>query len=344
MFKDNTVFVIGAGASDEFGLPIGWKLMREIKENCSFAIDQFGRLISGPRDIFYHYERKYGRELQENVQDFNERLKAALQIRDGIDSADSIDEYIYRYSENPLVAEVGKLQIAYAISKAEEASILGPDSSFTDDISVADKTWIWPFFKSLINGLKASEAKKIGSNITIICFNYDRCIEHYLEHALIRSFYGMKLDEAREIVKNINIIHPYGKLGDLDDMPYGKSDRFPLMAENLITWSETIKEPTIIDDMVQAIKSAKQLVFMGFGFANQNMQLLNTNPKHQNYNGPQVYSTGYLMPKEIEDSLRRNIDALYSSAVLEDMLSKIHFQYGAKCREFFDIHRINLVR
>jgi len=39
MFKDNTVFVIGAGASQEFGFPIGSGLTQTIKKNCNFVLD-----------------------------------------------------------------------------------------------------------------------------------------------------------------------------------------------------------------------------------------------------------------------------------------------------------------
>lgn len=344
MFKDNTVFVVGAGASNEFGLPVGSGLVKKIKENCVFDIDQWGQIKNGPAPIFSHYDRLFGRNDPEKVREFNLRLTASRQIRDGIDSADSIDEYIYRYSHDPIVAEVGKLQIAYAISLAEETSSLSGDTGFPNDIERADNTWIWTFVKALINGLKASDTDKIGANITIICFNYDRCIEHYLEYALTRSFHGMSLIEAREIVGRIKIIHPYGSLGQLSEFPFGHAYEFARMAENIITWSETIRDENTVPDMRLAIKTAETIVFLGFGFANQNMQLLNSQPTQLNYSAARVYSTGYLMREETELSLKVNINALKSDGYLEAQLSKIHFQYGSKCKEFFDIHRLNLVK
>ncbi|MDR6819572.1 hypothetical protein J2X76_004764 [Neorhizobium sp. 2083] len=343
MFKDNTVFVIGAGSSAEFGFPIGSGLTTAIKTNCDFVYDH-GSFTKGPSRIVNHYDRTIGRTKHGEVHEYNKRLEASWRIRDGIESADSIDEYIYRYSDDPIIAEVGKLQIAYAISLAEEDSILGSKRGFDQSISGANDTWIWAFFKTLISGIKASEIEKIGSNITIICFNYDRCIEQYLEHAIARSFHDVSLAQAREIVRNIRIVHPYGKLGELDDLPFGASEKFARMAENLITWSETIREPEILDDIQRAITGAKRIVFLGFAFANQNMQLLNAKPTSKNYSGPRVYSTGYLLPRETEESLKLNINGLYSDGVAEGQLQNIHFQYGAKCKEFFDIHRLNLAR
>lgn len=41
MFRDNTVFIIGAGASHEFGLPVGEALMKTIQINCRFRFDHW---------------------------------------------------------------------------------------------------------------------------------------------------------------------------------------------------------------------------------------------------------------------------------------------------------------
>lgn len=341
MFKDKTVFVIGAGASHEFGLPIGAGLTQRIKTNCDFDAHR----ADGPaaNAMRRHFKRLGSKDTLEQSRQTQARVDACHQIRDGIESADSIDEYIFRYADKPLIAEMGKLQIAYAISNAENESTLSVKSGFREERSRADNTWIWAFTKSLISGVKAADVKKIGRNITIICFNYDRCIEHYLEHALCRSFHGMTEEEARSIVNNIQIIHPYGTLGDLERFPFGNHDQFAQMAENLVTWSETIKDPEIVNDISRAIRFARRIVFMGFAFANQNMQLLNSKPTELNYNGPRVYSTAFKIPRENEESLSLMINALYSTGVVDNQLDNIHFQYDAKCKEFFDIHRLNLV-
>ncbi|TWC85704.1 hypothetical protein FB593_102558 [Rhizobium sp. SJZ105] len=345
MFKDNTVFVIGAGASAEFGLPVGSALTQTIKSNCSFRLDEFGsRLAAGSREVFQHYEKIFGRNDSAKVAQFNLRLEKSRQIARGIDSAESIDEYIFRYASDPLVAEIGKLQIAHAISLAENKSILSDDNNFPDNFSVGDTTWIWTFAKALMNGVKVDDVACIEENISIICFNYDRCIEHYLEHALMRGFHELSLEDARKIVGQINIIHPYGWLGNLGAFPFGKADRFANMAENLITWSETISDPEVIEKLRSAVRSAHQLVFMGFGFAAQNMDLLNTQPTGLPSSHTQVYSTGLGIPQEVEVVLKEKIIALTSSSWRSSSAEMIHFQYGAECKKFLDIHRLNLVK
>lgn len=342
MFKDNTVFVVGAGASADFGLPVGWELLQTIKANCKFERDSFGQVTGGPARIFEYFDEVFGRVEAKQMEKFFFRLKACEQIASGIDSADSIDEYIYRYTHDPIIAEVGKLQITYAISLAESRSTMG--ESFRQLPHSLDGTWIWAFTKALINGVKADQIDEIGQNITIICFNYDRCIEHYLEHALVRSFYGLTVEEARKIVGRINIIHPYGWLGSLQAFPFGETAHFGKMAENIITWSESVRDPEIVAKMRKSIKEARQIAFLGFGFATQNMELLNSQAAETPNYLPDVYSTGYGLMPEIEDALKANITALVSPVRLNNILNRIHFQYGEKCKPFFDIQRLNLVK
>lgn len=345
MFKDNTVFVIGAGASAEFGLPVGSKLLEIIRDDCNIILDQWGAYQHGSQTILAHYDKIYGRQHSSQIAEINLRLTKSWQIRDGIESAESIDEYIFRYSNDPIISEVGKLHIAHAISLAEKNSLLMAANFSQFDVRKADKTWIWTFAKALMNGVRAEDVDEVGENITIICFNYDRCIEHYLEHALRRGFHDLTYEKAREIVSRINIIHPYGWLGDLEKFPYGETRLFPEMADNIITWSESIRDPEIVPKIQEAIGSASQIVFMGFGFAAQNMDLVNCKRDFMPLKQPVVYSTGFGIPRETEDALKSKIVSLYTDGSWRDPeIERIHFQYGAICKDFFEVHRLNLVK
>jgi hypothetical protein len=55
---------------------------------------------------------------------------------------------------------------------------------------------------------------KLFENASFIIFNYDRCLEQFLVNALPR-LYAISETEADSIVHNINIIHPYGSVGEL---------------------------------------------------------------------------------------------------------------------------------
>ncbi len=230
-FRNNTTFVIGAGASAEFGMPVGSELAQSIRK--SALLRNFGGRdpIVGDPTMYETFGR-----LWSQASDREEPLKAAKTIHDGIHTAVSIDAFIDRFSDDEFIPLVGKMLIALKIAKAERESSLFPDkwnnlreyprskaiNSTGKSLTNPDDTWLGHFFRILVDGVK--DPGKIGNNISIICFNYDRCIEHYLRHQ-IAAAYRMNIGHADEIVKSINIIHPYGTLGDLPVNQGGSGDQ-----------------------------------------------------------------------------------------------------------------------
>lgn len=341
MFKDKTVFVVGAGASAEFGMPVGAALMDTIKQNCTYTVE-FGRLSMKADLIGRHYLTKYNLNYSSQINELNARLNVMSDIVASIDMAESIDEYIYRRTDNPLVAEVGKLQIAHAISRAEFNSSLNPEKFDAGTRFVqANNAWIHTFAKVMMNGVRIDEVEKIGDNITIICFNYDRCIEHYLEHAIVRAYPGVTNDKAREIVNKINVVHPYGWLGPLGSYPFGNVHNFAAAAENLITWSESIRDPQIRERMSHAMNNAETVVFLGFAFARQNMDLLHAEEKGFDRT-LRVFSTGFGLQQEAEEAYQENISLLYTPDLMERAMNLIRIQWDVKCASFMEKHRYNL--
>lgn len=343
MYKDRTVFVVGAGASAEFGFPVGWQLRDIIKANCDFGINRFGTREKGDDDLF--------REAIRNEKEFDfeadwrrKRLRAANIIVNSIESAGSIDELIFRHNDDAHVADVGKLAIAQAISKAEATSLLSETKGFPTNFTGTYDTWLWGFFRGLVSGVPRSEMRNIGRNITLIVFNYDRCIEHYLEHALMKNISNMSPEEAREIVNGITILHPYGSLGELDYFSFGRTDNFALMAPNLITWSESIQRPDIIDQMHRGLEFASQIVFLGFGFASQNMRLLDASPKDIRALFPDVYCSALGIRKQVQPTHGRRIASLITKGPAEMFFSNIVFEDNTTCHDFFEIHRPNFVQ
>lgn len=343
MFEPETVFVIGAGASAEFGLPVGWKLLETIRDNSVFRFDH-GQVPS-------HGNRKIARTVTEKYENDRETLEKAFMaftdIHRGVETAGSIDEYINRYSDDSLIAELGKIQIAYAILEAEGKSKMVPgrgnESDFINWVSVQN-TWISTFTRVLFEGVRANEVESIGSNITIICFNYDRCIEHYLEFAIQRAYRDVDRKTARKIVKNINIIHPYGSLGTLDRFAFGtpveQADLYHI-ANNLITWSETVADDSAVSRIATAIAKAKNIVFLGFAFANQNMDLLNAGLADNKAYYTNVYATGYSLTNDIETKLKWKIVGLYSPSPRARHSELINIKYGMTCNDFMEKQLLN---
>ncbi|MCY1741443.1 hypothetical protein [Ensifer sp. SL37] len=343
MYEDNTVFVVGAGASNEFGLPVGWNLLEQIRDNSHFYFEH-GRFPSkGNRKI---YETVYGK-YERDQHMLEKAFRAFGDINLGVETAGSIDEYINRYSEDSMIAELGKIQIAHAILDAEGKSKLVPPKGHEGDginWSNVQDTWISTFARALFEGVRANDVETIGDNITIICFNYDRCIEHYLEYAIQRAYRGIDRKYARKIVESINIIHPYGSLGRLSQIAYGtplaNADLYHV-ANNLITWSETVEDRSLVDHIKGAIKDARNIVFLGFAFANQNMELLDAGlPDNKPYY-TSVYSTGFGLTNDIEVKLKRKIVGLYSANGNSSHHNYVDIKYGMKCNEFMQKQLLN---
>ncbi|MGO8150437.1 hypothetical protein AB9F36_11550 [Rhizobium leguminosarum] len=344
MFKDKTVFVVGAGASAEFAMPVGSALMETIKRNCNYSIE-YGRFkMAAEADLlFLHYTNMYNLDKEEDVDALNARLEVMRDLVSSIDMAESIDEYIYRHSHNPIAAEVGKLQVAHAIACAEFGCYLRPDDfNAGEKFKVLNNTWIYDFAKVLMMGIRAEEIERIGENITIICFNYDRCIEHYLEHAIVHAYPRTSNERARDIVNNINIIHPYGWLGALKAFPFGRVQNFAAMTDNLITWSESIRDPQVKERMGHAMSEAETIVFLGFAFARQNMDLLHASEKKWANNPVNVFATGKGLEPEAEETYQQNISQLYSPALAVRAMERVRLQWDTECAPFMKKHRYNL--
>jgi hypothetical protein len=344
MFRDNTVFVVGAGASAEFDMPVGSKLMETIRENCIYKFDH-GGLRQGVPVILEHLND--GRDVRDHGDRdwIDQRLKAMARVSLSIDMAESIDEFIYRNSDDPLIAEVGKLQIAYAIAYAEGESLLRADQfNSHSGFARANETWINTFAKVLFNGVKATEIDTIGQNITIICFNYDRCIEWYLERAIVRAYPGTSDGKARDIVRYINIIHPYGTLGSLSEFPFGQVRKLGAMADNIQTWSETVRDPNTVRAIQRAIGKADQIVFLGFAFANQNMELLRSPAEIRDERHVRAYATGYGLHQVVEQAYKENIVLLYKDALLVTAMDNIWVQWQTKSKEFMYMYRYGLTQ
>lgn len=279
MYKPKTLFVVGAGASREVGFPIGQKLSEEIADLLYFEFDR-DRLQNGDPKFFSHLSRFF----QDN-RILNEHLHAARQMSKGLFLANSIDNYIDIHQHDPRISLCGKTAIIYKILNAERNSSLFIDETepnATLDYKELEKTWLVPFSKILFEQVTLDKLDDLFNNIAIICFNYDRCIQHFLTHA-INSLYSVPYDRAQGLVEKLKIYHPYGsagkspKAGSDNGIKFGHSvDRLDIvdLSSSIKTYTEQVEEDQILEDLRQEVIEAETIVFLGFGFNPQNLSIL----------------------------------------------------------------------
>jgi hypothetical protein len=325
MLSKSTTFVIGSGASCEFNLPDGPKLIGEIAKALDIRWDDMkGGYVSGDSQIAETFRR-----LNEKGHAWQQ---ACWRIRDGLPGlADSIDSYLDNHRADTDMQRVGRAAIVKCILAAEEASKLKLDAKDRMPrldcarLDVAD-TWIGALFRTLQRRCDIDGVRHFFTNCNMIVFNYDRCIEHYLEHALSQA-YHIPLDEARKIVCEASIIHVYGSVGLLPGYTEKRDQcvEFGSTAVNLIEVSQRIRTYTdqMSDDRISRsisnfMDAAEVLVFLGFAFHPQNLDLLHIRERRHN---PLIIGTAYQVSQYNRDRYVENLKRRYSPGGAEPQLA-----------------------
>ena len=279
MLKQRTVFVVGAGASAEFGLPVGSKLQREIAGLVNIKFEDFGsRRTSGDERVFDALNR-------EHRQDVNAYLEAGWHIHKAVGLSHSIDNFIDSHRSNARVVVVGKIGIVRAITRAERQSklFIDPSNTYNDlDFDSVRDTWIGRLFVSMQEGIRLEAVSNFFERAAFIIFNYDRCVEHYLLRALM-AIYKLDEHEAAGVVSKAEFVHPYGTVGRLPWQP--TDNRLPVafgnldpdlysMARGIRTYTERVAEAAEVARIHDLVAEADTICFLGFSYQRQNMDLL----------------------------------------------------------------------
>ncbi len=336
-----TVIVLGAGASAEAGLPTGQDLKKKISELLDLKYDPFKGMLKKGDDLIYDALKTHYRTL-EGENDFNDYSRAAQHVSYAMPQAESIDNFIDSNRGDAKIELCGKLAIVRSILQAEKGSLLyiNPTSNKRFDYSRLESTWYARFFKLLVNNCLAEDLEERLRHISLIIFNYDRCLEQYLFIAL-QNYYRITADESARLVNNIEIFHPYGVVGHLPWQNNGDSIAFgdePDVNQllHLVTLIKTFTEGTDrshSDILVIHRKFIKAniVVFLGFAFHSLNMKLMRPSdndgfkPRDKQY-----YATALGISDSNCDVIRRDIEKLCSSN------SEISLRNKLGCYELFD--------
>lgn len=285
MPKKKMLVVVGAGASSEVGLPIGVDLIKKIQPLLDFKLDVFSRLEGGDkfiRSVILVEVNKTSNILA----NLNEYVAAAQIIRKNIPLIKSIDSFIHDRSDNNLIACLGKLAIVRSILDAERRSMLYFENRSihsTINYTTIEFTWFNEFQKILTESCNKDELEERFATLSMVIFNYDRCVEHFLFN-YIQTHYSISKSKAAELVNSIDIYHPYGQVGYLPWQNKGSNINFgaELGTEDLLSLSKEIRtytegtdqESSEIVAIREQVKVSKTILFLGFAFHKRNVELL----------------------------------------------------------------------
>jgi hypothetical protein len=339
MFRSKTVFVLGAGASAEVGLPVGAKLLTQICNLIDIRYEIMNRMVKG--DHLISKALRFELDKEEGVNEYNEHLRAAWQVIKSADQAISIDNIVDGLEDNR-VDLVAKLGIVRAIHLAEESSQYFKhlkQQPFGLDLTKFNGTWYSHLTKLLQENRRKSDLDSVFGNLSFISFNYDRCIEKYLPFS-VASYYGVEQTALMEPFSNVPIHRPYGIAGKIsrdhagEAIGFGGGDAKYLVdaAKMIRTFSEGVENPDSLTDMRRDLSEADRIVFLGSAFHRQNLELLRTSVRTD----AQVLATASGISDQDLDVVEREIKDIFSGengATVEKVeFAKMH------CNEFFQAY------
>ena len=315
MFSEPTVFVVGAGASAEYGIAVGDKLKLEIAHLLNLYYDG-GQLTRGDHQID-EWLRRHNQATTGSYQISQAQFRSARLISDAMPHALSIDNFIDAHRGDEEIALCAKLGITKAILLEEGRSTLAALKNPYDAFSFTHvaNTWLARLFQMATENVAKSEVEELFDNLTLIVFNYDRCVEAYFPRAL-QQYYGMQPREAAQLLSKLRIIHPYGVAGGLDDrgemtVPFGSTDVDLLeVSQGIRTFSEGLADSRIGSHIEAALRSASTLVFLGFSFHPLNLELLNSSTPHLK----RILATTHGLSKSAVATIEKTLLETYNKA------------------------------
>ncbi len=247
MINAPTLLVLGAGASIPFGFPSGLELLSLIcqKLGSTSGRELFLRLGFGVKEL--------------------DKFRDAL-LFSGKTSVDGFLEYRIEF------IEIGKIAIAAElIPRESEVRLFHRDHKY--------RNWYVYLFEKMSCSFDEFHSNKLS----VITYNYDRSLEHFLLTSVMNSF-AQTWEESTEKLKRIAIVHLHGRLGFLpwqkdtgrryvgqfsDSDLYGAANNIKIISEQ--------KDIVNDDDFQQAhklLEEAEVVYFLGFGYNEINVERL----------------------------------------------------------------------
>jgi hypothetical protein len=340
MLNSKTVFILGAGASSEVGFPLGSKLKIDISNKLNININSIS-VQRGDNKIFKHLISKY--QVRQT-----EMIDVCNKISKGIVWSASIDDFIDDHKHDERIATFGKLAIAYSILDAERDSKIffePRDKETTIKYDGIKDTWYPKFYSLLKKQIARNNLDNIFNNVTVINFNYDRSLEHFLTNAISNN-YIIGIEEARSIVNKLVIYRPYGTIDHSVGFGSGETLNFENIISNLKTYTEQIEDTDGLEQVQLAIRDSNVVVFLGMAYHPNNMKLLEANCKTVN---KVIYATraGFISDEDINIVKRRIItslkpDILDSTYVNTFKRIQSNMFLAETCTELFENYKLAL--
>lgn len=240
----NVTFVTGAGASKDYGYPLGDDLKNIILQGSR-----------APGGYIYKGLIAAGNS-HDAIADFVKSLFRS--------DYETIDQFIAAHKREIHIQQICKQAIVLSIARAE------------NETALFNRGWHW--YRRLIDFLRARPTLLSKQRFSFVTFNYDRSLEHYLHETVSRGggdFSGSYLSDFF----HDNFLHIHGVVGALpwQKRPTDVSAReytAPIVGESIksLAWNIVTpdQESALSSEWRLRILESEIVAFIGFGFHPRN--------------------------------------------------------------------------
>jgi hypothetical protein len=368
MFKEPTVFILGAGASWHYGYPTGEALVKKVIEKAEVAADFFDHSVRAQNLLAPVYLKDFMKN------GFPEAWKKALsevqKLQLGLGQVNPlvIDYYL---GQNPELKDIGRLLIAWVILECEYNARDGTNPNrHLKRGETADDNWCRFIIHQL--AIDCKQSKDLLSNrVSFITFNYDVSLEQTLRNGLAHIQMFEEEDRRKFLDEGSRIVHIYGRVRDVNVAADWPMARFNLDPKNLTEHSapkyqmgmkETLDfayeascglrvidpddkgaNDTELTKARKAIAKAKRVFILGYGFDEHNSKRLNlrkslahaVNPNYQSVAFTNFQDIGQINKRASKLFYRHPKNFLASGHVLADRYEKsVRNTYDALAWDF----------
>ncbi len=242
MIERETVFVLGAGASKPYGLPVGSDLRKDIIK----GLEPNGELR---KEVFLVLDGLQSDDLT----DFASRLLAT--------KTPSIDSFIRKNSRHDLIA---RISIAARLLHDEDGRVVDNAGDWYEDL--------WHFME------KAESFEQ--NKLRVLTFNYDRSFEVYFTRRLAQLDPDWENPDFEAVKSVVHPLHIHGSLGE--DVEFGGIIQENRMSPMLIQEASRGSKILATDrtsrpayhEAQTVLARAEVICFLGFAYHRDNMYRL----------------------------------------------------------------------
>jgi hypothetical protein len=259
MARDSIVIVLGAGASVPYGYPAGEKLYNDVCKHCSSRGDNLNAMQALGFD-------------EKDILAFRDELFFSGEM--------SIDSFLENRRDE-IFLKIGKAAIALELVPCEAENILFMADEPDPRTGWKRGKW-YKYFKSI---LAPTPEDLKNTNVSILTYNYDRSLDHFLFKS-ISSGFDLDEEEFSRVFPRHRLIHLHGQLGFLpwQDSRAGVREyahkpgqlkrRAVLDSSERITFpfEDWIENGMWFKQAKKKLAEAKLIVFLGFGYGTINVQ------------------------------------------------------------------------